>query len=144
MFWRLLKQMIVQGRGRLAVALVALVSGATVSAALLNLDFDAERKITRELRTLGPNVLVRAQSAGNAAGGTTEESGAVFGGAPLDALLAMPNGAGTSEVSALAPSLYVIVHAGSDTNLVLAGTWLDVLPRLDPSWRVEGVWPSDR
>jgi len=56
----------------------------------------------------------------------------------------MPNGAGTSEVSALAPSLYVIVHAGSDTNLVLAGTWLDVLPRLDPSWRVEGVWPSDR
>jgi putative ABC transport system permease protein len=153
MFWRLLRQMIVQGRGRLAVALVALVSGATVSAALLNLEFDAERKITRELRTLGPNVLVRTASAPGAA----DDAGAVVGGEALDALLATDNetgwrhkaasterGAESGEVSALVPSLYVIVRTGSDTTLVLSGTWLDAYPRLAPWWRVEGAWVTDR
>lgn len=139
MFWRLLKQMIVQGRGRLAVALIALVSGATVSAALLNLEFDAERKITRELRTLGPNVLVRTASAG-----ATDEAGAVFGGESLETLLVTRTGTEAGEMTALAPSLYVIVRAGSDTNLVLAGTWLDVLPRLMPAWHIEGPWPTNR
>ncbi len=140
MFWRLLRQMIVQGRGRLAVALVALVSGAAVSAALLNLEFDAERKITRELRTLGPNVLVRPA----AASGAADDAGATFGGEALDALLATRTGAEAGEVSALAPSLYAIVHAGSDTSLVLAGTWLDAFPRLAPWWRVDGAWVTDR
>ncbi len=140
MFWRLLRQMIVQGRGRLAVALVALVSGAAVSAALLNLEFDAERKITRELRTLGPNVLVRPA----AAPGAAEDAGATFGGKALDALLATRTGAEAGEVSALAPSLYAIVHAGNDTSLVLAGTWLDAFPRLAPWWRVDGAWVTER
>jgi len=140
MFWRLLRQMIVQGRGRLGVALVALVSGATVSAALLNLEFDAERKITRELRTLGPNVMVRP----SAAPGAANDTAATFGGESLDALLATRSSAEAGEVSALAPSLYVIVRAGSDTNLVLAGTWLDAFPRLAPWWRVDGAWVTDR
>ena len=147
MFWRLLRQMIVQGRGRLAVALVALVSGATVSVALLNLEFDAERKITRELRTLGPNVLVRAASVPSVAGGSAgvaEEAASVFGGEPLETLLTTRTGGEGVEVSALAPSLYVIVRAGGDTSVVLAGTWLDVLARLEPSWRIEGAWPADR
>jgi len=144
MFWRLLRQMILQGRGRLAVALVALVSGATVSAALLNLEFDAERKITRELRTLGPNVLVRAASTAGGAAGVPDEPGSVFGGEPLETLLATRTGGEPGEVTALAPSLYAIVRAGGDTSLVLAGTWLDALPRLQPSWRIEGTWPADR
>jgi len=151
MFWRLLRQMIVQGRGRLAVALVALVSGATVSAALLNLEFDAERKISRELRTLGPNVLVRAPSpAGTAGGAPVEEVAAVFGGEPLETLLALRPAAANgnvqdAEITALAPSLYVIVRAGGDTRVVLAGTWLDALPRLEPSWQLEsGAWPNRR
>jgi len=140
MFWRLLRQMIVQGRGRLGVALVALVSGAAVSAALLNLEFDAERKITRELRTLGPNVLVRPA----AAPGAAEDAGATFGGEALDALLATRTGTEAGEVSALAPSLYIIAHAGSQTSLVLAGTWLDAFPRLAPWWGVDGAWVTDR
>lgn len=144
MFWRVLRQMLVEGRGRLAVALVALVSGATVSAALLNLEFDAERKFTRELRTLGPNVLVRAA----ASAGAAEEAGAVFSPAALETALA---GSGESAakqaggaVTAWAPYLYLIASAGSDTTLVMAGTWLDALPRLTPWWRVEGAWVNDR
>jgi len=148
MFWRLLRQMLFEGRGRLAVALVALVSGATVSAALLNLEFDAERKFTRELRTLGPNVLVRAAMPS----GAREEAGAVFVPDGLEAALAgsttgSSEGASSQQaagVSAWAPYLYVIVRAGSDTSLVLAGTWLDEMQRLTPWWRVEGAWVGDR
>lgn len=144
MFWRVLRQMLLEGRGRLAVALIALVSGATVSAALLNLEFDAERKFTRELRTLGPNVLVRSA----APVGTAEEAGAVFAPDALEAALAAAGqrapASGGAEVTAWAPYLYAIVRAGSDTTLVLAGTWLDAMPRLTPWWRVEGSWVADR
>ena len=144
MFWRVLRQMLFEGRGRLAVALVALVSGATVSAALLNLEFDAERKFTRELRTLGPNVLVRALLPA----GSPEEAGAVFSSEALEAALAVPGeptrGNRGAEVSAWAPYLYVIVRAGSDTPLVLAGTWLDAAQRLTPWWQVDGAWVRDR
>jgi putative ABC transport system permease protein len=91
------------------------------------------------LRTLGPNVLVRTASAG-----ATDEAGAVFGGESLETLLVTRTGTEAGEMTALAPSLYVIVRAGSDTNLVLAGTWLDVLPRLMPAWHIEGPWPTNR
>jgi putative ABC transport system permease protein len=141
MFWRVLRQMIVRGRGRLAVALVALVSGATVSAALLNLEFDAERKFTHELRSLGPNVLVRSAIPP----GAPDEPGAVFGGEALDTLLAIRTGGGAREVSGMAPSLYVIVRSpGPDTSFVLAGTWLDAYPRIAPWWSVNGAWVTDR
>ncbi len=45
-------------RGRLAVALIAVVSGATVISALLNLEFDIERKLTQEFRLLGANLVI--------------------------------------------------------------------------------------
>jgi putative ABC transport system permease protein len=140
MFWRLLRRMIMEGRGRLTVALIALVSGATVSAALLNLEFDAERKFTHELRTLGPNVLVKAAPAA----GSREEAGSVFSNEQLDAVLAPHRGAAASPVTAMAPFLYLIARTGEDTGLVLAGTWLDQSQRLAPWWQIEGAWVTDR
>ncbi len=140
MFWRVLKQMIVRGRGRLAVALVALVSGATASAALLNLEIDAERKFTRELRTLGPNYLVRSA----VPAGASDEPGAVFSEEALEPLLRAARG-GDAPGMELAPSLYLIVRSpGGETSLVLAGTWLDEYPRIAPWWSVNGTWVKDR
>jgi len=141
MFWRVLRQMIVRGRGRLAVALVALVSGATASAALLNLEFDAERKFSHELRQLGPNVLVRSA----VAPGASDEPGGVFDAEVVNGLLTEASGAGGGPVTGLAPSLYVIVRSpGAETGLVLAGTWLDAYPRLAPWWSVNGAWVTER
>jgi len=138
MFWRVLRQMITNGRGRLAVALVALVSGATASAALLNLEFDAERKFSHELRALGPNVLVRSA----VAPGGSDDPGTVF---DADAASGLLSAAPGGRVTALAPSLYAIVRSpGAETNLVLAGTWLDAYPKLAPWWSVNGAWVTDR
>ena len=58
MFARLLWKMLRGNPGRMAVALIAVISGAAVISALLNLQFDIERKLTQEFRALGPNVTV--------------------------------------------------------------------------------------
>ena len=58
MFWRLLWQLLRGSRGRLVVAFVALVSGAAVISALLNVQLDVGRKLTQEFRTLGANLVI--------------------------------------------------------------------------------------
>src|SRR5271168_765332 len=64
MFWRILFQMLRGSRGRLAVALVALISGAAVISALINLDLDIGSKLTEEFRTLGANVVILPRDVG--------------------------------------------------------------------------------
>ena len=58
MFSRLLWKLLGESPGRLIVALIAVISGAAVISALLNLQFDIERKLTQEFRALGPNVTI--------------------------------------------------------------------------------------
>ena len=64
MFGRLLWKLLRSNRGRLAVALVAVISGAAVISALLTVEHDISRKLTSEFRLLGPNVLISAKGAG--------------------------------------------------------------------------------
>ncbi|MFI5056610.1 MAG: ABC transporter permease [Candidatus Acidiferrales bacterium] len=58
MFWRIIRRLLFAHRGRLFVILLALGAGAAVTAALLNLQVDAKRRLTKEFRALGANVLV--------------------------------------------------------------------------------------
>ena len=58
MFTRVLRRLLFANRGRLFVILLALSAGAAVSAALLNLQTDAKRRLTTEFRAFGPNILV--------------------------------------------------------------------------------------
>ena len=64
MFLRILWKLLGASRGRLAVALIALTSGAAVCSALLNVNLDAERKLTQEFRTLGANVVIAPPASG--------------------------------------------------------------------------------
>jgi putative ABC transport system permease protein len=58
MFWRIIRRIFASNRARLFVILLALGAGAAVTAALLNLQVDAKRRITAEFRTLGANVII--------------------------------------------------------------------------------------
>jgi putative ABC transport system permease protein len=58
MFWRIVGRLITANYGRLFVILLALGAGAAVTAALLNLQIDAKRRLTAEFRALGANVIV--------------------------------------------------------------------------------------
>src|SRR5205814_5134463 len=52
-------------RGRLFVILLALGAGAAITAALLNLQVDAKRRITTEFRSFGSNVIISPRSGGD-------------------------------------------------------------------------------
>jgi putative ABC transport system permease protein len=139
MFARLLWKLLRGSCGRLAVAIVALVSGAAVISALINLDLGVEHQLTREFRTLGANVVVSPGQNAKAA-----DAAAAF---PVlmgeEAVMQAIARTRTSSVVAAAPYLYVIARA-ANTPVVVAGTWLDETPKLAPTWKLEGEWISSR
>jgi ABC-type lipoprotein release transport system permease subunit len=67
MFWRIIRRLLGANRGRLSVILLALGSGAAITAALLNLQMDAKRRLTTEFRVLGANVIVAPSEPGMSA-----------------------------------------------------------------------------
>ena len=58
MFWRILRRLFGANPGRLFAMLLALGAGAAVTAALLNLQVDAKRRLTAEFSIFGPNGLI--------------------------------------------------------------------------------------
>ncbi len=58
MFWRIIRRLLSANSGRLFVMLLALGAGAAVTAALLNLQVDAKRRLTAEFRAFGANLVV--------------------------------------------------------------------------------------
>src|SRR5215831_6447372 len=74
MFWRILRRLLGANRGRLFVMLLALGAGAAVTAALLNLQVDAERRLTTEFRAFGANVLIVPKGPAGSSSGTLPES----------------------------------------------------------------------
>ncbi len=62
MFWRIIRRLLGANPGRLFVILLALGAGAAVTAALLNLQVDAQRRLTTEFRSLGANVMITSRS----------------------------------------------------------------------------------
>lgn len=67
MFWRIIRRLLTANYGRLFVILLALAAGAAVTAALLNLQMDAKKRLTTEFRALGANVIVAPRSRSEAA-----------------------------------------------------------------------------
>jgi putative ABC transport system permease protein len=131
MFLRILWKLLGASRGRLAVALIALTSGAAVCSALLNVNLDAERKLTQEFRTLGANVVIAPPSGRNEA--------ALADAAVLDRIGALR----IPQIVATAPYLYVAANSGSQP-VILAGTWFDQVARMNSWWKLEGGWVSSR
>jgi putative ABC transport system permease protein len=74
MFWRIVRRLIAANRGRLIVILLALGAGAAVTAALLNLQIDAKKRLTSEFRAFGANVIVAPRNATASAYSTIPES----------------------------------------------------------------------
>jgi putative ABC transport system permease protein len=108
MFWRILRRIFASNRGRLAVVLLALGSGAAITAALLNLEVDAKRRLTTEFRAFGANVIItpRESDGTNGAAAAAMDSS-------LCARIPKTNGFG---VVARACLLYGIVDAAPDTS----------------------------
>jgi putative ABC transport system permease protein len=61
MFWRIVRRQLTANPGRLLVVLLALAAGAAITAALLNLQIDAKRRLTTEFKGFGANVVVSSR-----------------------------------------------------------------------------------
>ena len=131
MFLRILWKLLGASRGRLAVALIALTSGAAICSALLNVNLDAERKLTQEFRTLGANVVIAPPAGGSEA--------ALADAGVLDRIAALR----LPQILATAPYLYVAANSGTQP-VILAGTWFDQVAKMNSWWKLEGGWVSSR
>ena len=131
MFLRILWKLLGASRGRLTVALIALTSGAAVCSALLNVNLDAERKLTQEFRTLGANVVIAPPASGSEA--------ALADAAVLERIAALR----FPQIVATAPYLYVAANSGLQP-VILAGTWFDEVAKMNSWWKLQGSWLSSR
>ena len=132
MFWRIVRRLLTANYGRLFVILLALGAGAAITAALLNLQIDAKRRLTTEFRALGANVIAVPRDANANSGGNTLEQG-LLGGLPTE-------NAG-KPVPAVA-FLYVIGEVAKAGEIhyqpaVIAGTEGQGLTQVRPGRRTE-------
>ena len=152
MFTRLLWKLLRGSRGRLVVALIAVISGAAVISALLNLDLDIGRKLTQEFRLLGANLVISSRTADSDAAPNSSESAEAPAPSSSPALpvlideqpvLAQVERLRTKEVVAAAPYIYVVAR-DAGRPVVVAGTWLDEARKLEPTWKLNGEWILSR
>jgi putative ABC transport system permease protein len=143
MFFRIVAKAMTHRRSRIAVALIALAVGASVAAAMLSVYYDAGRKMSRELRAYGANVMV------------SPSAGAQF----IDQRIAddLTGQTWPAEIAGAAPYLYVVATAGHTpdstldqalatplTRVVVAGTWIDAARKVSPWWQISGQWVQSR
>lgn len=142
MFWRILRRLLTANPGRLFVILLALGAGAAVTAALLNLQVDAKRRLTPEFRAFGPNVLALPKNASASGSDTMPES--IRDSVPLQA----PAGRVivTSELFLVAS---VSARSGKSVSSVVAGAQpvvfvkLSLFPSASGPNTTVGVTPID-
>ena len=123
MFLRMLMRAAVLRRGRAASALLAMVVAAAVATAMLNLYVDVQAKLRKEFRNYGANIVVVAKD-GQAL--------------PADALDKV-NSALAGHGLAV-PFAYVVARTSDGQSVVVAGTNLDQVRKLDSWWSVT-AWP---
>jgi putative ABC transport system permease protein len=119
---RLVAAGLTRRRGMVVLAVLAVAIGSSVASALLHVSGDVSRKLTHELRALGPNLLLTA-------GGMHPAPGGGY----LDEALARARlrAAGLEG----APLLLVTARAGGRPLQIVGGD-LDALRRLHPAWIV--------
>ena len=115
MFWRILRRLLAANRSRLLVILLALGAGAAITAALLNLQVDAKRRLTTEFRAFGPNVVLVAKNSSSTDSATL----------PQSAVRSVPVHLSSGEVPAYS-ALYLIASvslpsSGKATSAVVSG-----------------------
>jgi putative ABC transport system permease protein len=124
MFLRMLLRAAVLRRGRAASALLAMVVAAAVATAMLNLYVDVQAKLRKEFRNYGANIVVLAK----------DEQALPVG--ALDRINSTLAGHGLAV-----PFAYVVARTSEGQSVVVSGTNLDQVRKLDSWWSVT-AWPN--
>ncbi len=129
----LLWKSLVQRRSRSAITLAALLLGACLVSALLNVSMDIGQKAGRQLEAYGANMLLLPKSGLQL---SQPNSTSYLSEASVASLESRQAG----EVY-FAPYLYAVVEARGQ-KIVLGGTRLEASSPLASWWKVDGAWPD--
>jgi putative ABC transport system permease protein len=124
MFLRMLVRAAVLRRGRAAAALLAMVVATAATTAMLNLYVDVQAKLHTEFRNYGANVVVVAKDGQSLPGDALQKIKFVLDG----------NGIAV-------PFAYVVARTANEQPVVVSGTDLDEVHKLDRWWSVT-AWPA--
>ena len=124
MFLRMLMRAAVLRRGRAASALLAMVVAAAVATAMLNLYVDVQAKLRKEFRNYGANIVVVGKD------GQT---------LPADALSKVHSSLAGHGLAV--PFAYAVGRTSDGQSVVVAGTDLDQVRKLNSWWSVT-AWPD--
>jgi putative ABC transport system permease protein len=124
MFLRMLMRAAVLRRGRAASALLAMVVAAAVATAMLNLYVDVQAKLRKEFRNYGANIVIVAKD------------GQALPADALDKVNSVVAGHGLAV-----PFAYVVARTPNGQSVVVCGTNLDQVRKLDSWWSVT-AWPN--
>jgi putative ABC transport system permease protein len=130
MFWRIIRRLFGANPGRLFVMLLALGAGAADTAALLNLQLDAKRRLTTEFRAFGANVVISPRNtSGDASHPDTLSQDTE------KEILQM------GFRAHVGPFLYLSGGVSSDSSTRIPAIVVGMLPFsfdvLEPSWKIE-------
>jgi putative ABC transport system permease protein len=124
MFLRMLVRAAMLRRGRAAAALFAVIVAASVATAMLNLYVDVQAKLRKEFRSYGANIVVAARDP------ETLPPGA------FDKVQVILEGHGVAV-----PFAYVVARTPDQKSVVVAGTDLEKVRKLNGWWSVTS-WPA--
>jgi putative ABC transport system permease protein len=124
MFLRMLMRAAVLRRGRAASALLAMIVAAAVATAMLNLYVDVQAKLRKEFRNYGANIVVVAKD------------GQALPADAVDKVKAALAGHGLAV-----PFAYVVARTTDGQSIVVSGTDLDQVHKLNSWWSVS-AWPT--
>ena len=125
MFLRMLVRAAILRRGRAAAALLAMIVAAAVATAMLNLYVDVQAKLRREFRKYGANVVVVARDGQRL---------------PADTLATIGSVLGSGGVAV--PLAYAVARTADGHSVVVAGTDLEQIHKLDGTWWSVTAWPK--
>ena len=135
MFWRILRRQVFANRGRLFVVLLALAAGAAITAALLNLQVDAKRRLSTEFQAFGANIVIAPKS-----GATLPFS--IYRNLPETNEGRVVNKAAflyaVADVSRSDPRTGEILDPSETTHVVIVGYDSDHIGKIVPSTLVSG------
>lgn len=161
MFFRILKKSLSKRKGRIAVAIIAVIMGASIASALVSVSLDIEDKVSREFSAFGANILLVPKSdsvtinIGNINYGSITEQNYIRED-NLYKIKTIENW--SANILGFTPYLYSIVtvnNNGVEQNVVLTGTWFQQevpevktrgenwntgVKKISPWWELEGLW----
>src|SRR3989304_6115765 len=116
-------------KGKVAVAILAIVLAASLASAFLNLLLNIRQKWEKELRAYGANiVLVPGADAPGLASTLAEKDISI-----------LEQNSFASRIAGYVPFIYALAKIGGQP-VGLAGTWPDAVRKINPWWKVEGDW----